>query len=115
MRPPENFNDYQRRVAMTEALSPTWVPYLGVVLAAFLLYCAVNLLLDPVRAVVKCTGRGELLCRVIFDPLQLLLSGRGTNVVYSLVFALAGALVGFGSVKRFVKKRKNTDEVNDAT
>jgi hypothetical protein len=64
---------------------------------------------------VKCTGRGQLLCRVIFDPLQLLLPGRGTNFVYSLVFVLAGAIVGFGSVKRLMKKPKNTDEVHDAT
>ncbi len=114
MRPTESINDYERRQAIAEALSPTWLPYLGVVLAAFLFYCAVSLLVDPGRAAVQCTGRGQLLCRLIFDSLQFLLPGRGTNVVYSLVFVLAGAIVGFGSVQRLMKKCKNTDETNHA-
>ncbi|CAM8634637.1 hypothetical protein MCEMIEM13_00219 [Comamonadaceae bacterium] len=114
MRPTESFNDYERRRTIAEALSPTWLPYLGVVLAAYFFYCAVSLLVDPGRAAVQCSGRGQLLCRLIFDPLQFLLSGRGTNVVYSLVFVLAGAIVGFGSAKRLMNKCKKTDEMRDA-
>ena len=113
MRQTDSFKDFERRRAIAEALSPTWLPYLGIFLAAYLFYCAVSLLVDPGRAAVQCTGRGQLLCRLIFDSLQFLLLGRGTNVVYSLVFVLAGAIVGFGSVQRLMRKCKNTDETND--